>query len=155
MVMLCTSFRTCLASRSNSRFTAAPGSFRPSVVWSRVCGISITLNRSVSTSTTVRLTPSTATDPFGTSNSPNSGGNANQNVSQSPLGLLLEDVAGRVDVPGDEVPAERVARAERPLQVHAVARGELPEVGLRERLGAGLERERVAVAAHHSQAARR
>src|SRR5438093_5854903 len=59
-------FQTYFAKRSVSRFTLVPGCLNPRVVLVRVCGISATLNRSLLTSTSVRLTPSTATDPLGT-----------------------------------------------------------------------------------------
>src|SRR5262245_44428173 len=71
---------------SVSRLTVAPGCLKPSVVTSSVCGIRATLKRSAATSTTVRLTPSTATDPLATICAASSGGQANQTVSQSPCG---------------------------------------------------------------------
>src|SRR5262249_58888558 len=79
-------FQTYLARTSVSRLTVAPGCLKPSVVTSSVCGIRATLKRSAATSTTVRLTPSTATDPLATICAASSGGQANQTVSQSPRG---------------------------------------------------------------------
>src|SRR5205085_11638339 len=61
-----TSRSTYFASTSTSRFTGSPGPARPSVVTASVCGIRATVNRRSSTAATVRLTPSTATDPFST-----------------------------------------------------------------------------------------
>src|SRR5439155_3975635 len=61
-----TSRSTYFASTSTSRFTGSPGSTRPSVVTSSVCGIRATVKRWSSTAATVRLTPSTATEPFST-----------------------------------------------------------------------------------------
>src|SRR5205807_2867831 len=57
---------TYLAMRSTSRLTASPSAARPSVVISSVCGTTATSNRGPSSAATVRLTPSTATDPFST-----------------------------------------------------------------------------------------
>ncbi len=61
-----TSFSTYLAIRSTSRLTARPGAARPSVVRSSVSGMSDTAKPRWSTSVTVRLTPSTAIEPFST-----------------------------------------------------------------------------------------
>src|SRR6185436_194646 len=58
------SFSTCFAITSTSRLTGRPGLPLPSVVRSRVSGISETENPVSSTSVTVRLTPSTVTEPF-------------------------------------------------------------------------------------------
>src|SRR6267142_1478344 len=52
---------------STSRFVACPGVSRPSVVTASVCGISITSKLKSANAATVRLTPSTATDPWGIS----------------------------------------------------------------------------------------
>src|SRR5207249_2354388 len=57
---------TYFASTSTSTFTGSPRSARPSVVTSSVCGTSATVKRVPSSAATVRLTPSTATDPFST-----------------------------------------------------------------------------------------
>ena len=56
---------TYLNTRSVSRFTGASTSRRPSVVLASVCGMRATANAVWLTSTTVRLTPSIATEPFG------------------------------------------------------------------------------------------
>src|SRR5262249_14137638 len=76
--------KTYLASKSVSRFTAEPGRLNPNVVRSRVWGIRATLKLSVVTSTRVRLTPSTATDPLGTIWAASSAGQENQTSSHSP-----------------------------------------------------------------------
>src|SRR5262245_18032237 len=52
---------------STSMFVALPGSSRPSVVTASVCGINITSKLRSPSAATVRLTPSTATDPWGIS----------------------------------------------------------------------------------------
>ena len=52
---------------SVSMFTACPGRGRPSVVTASVCGITMTSNARSSSAATVRLTPSTATEPCGIS----------------------------------------------------------------------------------------
>src|SRR5207302_553559 len=57
---------TYLARTSASRFTIAPGRTMPSVVTAHVWGIRHTVNRSPAVPATVRLTPSTATDPLST-----------------------------------------------------------------------------------------
>src|ERR687894_752721 len=57
---------TYLTVTSTSRLTRSPGPFRPRVVTAAVCGISATVKPSSSTSTTVRLTPSTVIEPFST-----------------------------------------------------------------------------------------
>ena len=135
-------FQTYFASRSVSRLTGAPTSLKPRVVCSSVCGISATLNRSLSTSTSVRLTPSTATDPLLTICAASSAGQANQTVSHSPSATPGRDAAEAVDVALHEVPAEAVAHAQRAFEVDAVAGPQVAEVGAAQRLGAGLEGER-------------
>ena len=57
---------TYLAMTSTSRLTRSPGPLRPSVVTSAVWGMTATVKPSSSTSTTVRLTPSTVIEPFST-----------------------------------------------------------------------------------------
>src|SRR5262249_43608185 len=57
---------TYLAIRSASRLTAAPLSLCPRVVTARVCGMTATSKLSSPRAATVRLIPSTATDPFAT-----------------------------------------------------------------------------------------
>jgi hypothetical protein len=57
---------TYLASTSTSRLTRSPTDAEPSVVSSRVVGMSETVKESPSTPTTVRLTPSTVIEPFST-----------------------------------------------------------------------------------------
>ena len=57
---------TYLATISTSRLTAPPACFEPSVVCSKVYGITATVNRESRTPVTVRLTPSTAMKPFST-----------------------------------------------------------------------------------------
>jgi hypothetical protein len=61
-----TSCSTYLAMTSTSRLTRSPGRLAPSVVTSAVWGMIATVKPSSSGSTTVRLTPSTVTDPFST-----------------------------------------------------------------------------------------
>src|SRR5207245_2166446 len=56
----------CLASTSTSRFTAAPSARPPRLVRRSVSGISDTEKPCSPTALTVRLTPSTATEPFST-----------------------------------------------------------------------------------------
>src|SRR5207244_3949482 len=77
-------FQTYFASSSVSRLTADPGPLKPSVVCSNVCGIRATEKRSRSTSTTVRLMPSTATEPLGTIWAASSCGQRNQTVTHAP-----------------------------------------------------------------------
>src|SRR2546428_426121 len=68
---------TYLPITSASMLTGCPTRSRPSVVAASVCGINITSNAAASSAATVRLTPSTATEPFGTISAANSGsGNA-------------------------------------------------------------------------------
>src|SRR5262249_47940829 len=122
----------------------------PSVVWVRVCGISITLNRSARTSTSVRLTPSTATEPLSTISSPNSGGNPNQTVSHSSFATrsAMRPVQSTWPVtkcPPSRSRAEPDADPQRRRQVPPVARPQSAQVRLRQRLDPGLEREPPAV----------
>src|SRR5438552_1970273 len=58
---------TYLPITSVSMLTARPAASRPSVVTASVCGISITSKAASSSDATVRLTPSTATEPWGIS----------------------------------------------------------------------------------------
>src|SRR5262249_27399015 len=60
------SFSTCLAKISASRLTCWPIASAPSVVTSRVCGMSATENVSASTALTVSETPAIAIEPFST-----------------------------------------------------------------------------------------
>src|SRR6202011_173784 len=55
---------TYLATTSVSRVTPSPGWRVPGVVTASVCGINATSKLSSSTAVTVRLIPSTVTDPF-------------------------------------------------------------------------------------------
>src|SRR5581483_297345 len=55
---------TYFAVTSTSRLTRSPASLWPRVVTSAVCGMTATVKPSSSTSTTVRLTPSTVIEPF-------------------------------------------------------------------------------------------
>src|SRR5690606_21293615 len=55
---------TYLAMTSTSRLTVPPAAVRPRVVSSRVVGIRLTVKAASSTEATVRLTPSTAIEPF-------------------------------------------------------------------------------------------
>src|SRR6185295_11720764 len=57
---------TYLARTSTSRWTRSPGARLPSVVASNVCGMSATSKLSDPRAETVRLTPSTVTEPFST-----------------------------------------------------------------------------------------
>src|SRR5439155_6113145 len=59
-------FSTYLPKISVSRFTASPTFRSRSPVSSNVCGMIQTANRSFCTSATVRLIPSSATEPFDT-----------------------------------------------------------------------------------------
>src|SRR5208337_4407692 len=78
------SLATCLARMSVSMLTRSPGLSNPSVVTARVCGMSMTEKPSVQTSTSVRLTPSTAIDPLGTSSPIQAGSRVNARNSHSP-----------------------------------------------------------------------
>ncbi len=55
-----------LAMTSTSRFTGSPTPLWPRVVTAAVCGMTATVKPSSSTSTTVRLMPSTVIEPFST-----------------------------------------------------------------------------------------
>src|SRR5258708_38886280 len=61
-----TNLSTYLPTMSTSRFTCAPTPFPASVVFSIVCGISASANAAAATRLTVRLMPSTAIEPFST-----------------------------------------------------------------------------------------
>src|SRR5205814_1156656 len=54
----------CFSSTSASRFTRSPGFRSPSVLSARVCGIRATVKLGPRQAKTVRLTPSTAIEPF-------------------------------------------------------------------------------------------
>src|SRR5262249_21451533 len=79
-------FQTYFARMSVSRFTVSRGRLRPSVGWSGVWGIGATLKPPAVTSTSVRLTPSTATDPLGTICAASSAGHENHTPSHGPSG---------------------------------------------------------------------
>src|SRR6185312_453604 len=79
-----TSFSTYFASTSTSRLTVRPGTAEPRLVRSRVSGIRETLSDSASTALTVRLTPSTAIDPFSTTYRSRSGAAAIRTTRAKP-----------------------------------------------------------------------
>src|ERR1019366_4765095 len=56
----------CLARMSTSTFSRRPTAASPSVVDCRVCGITATVKLDAPTAATVRLTPSSAIEPFST-----------------------------------------------------------------------------------------
>src|SRR5262249_21356480 len=58
------SFSTYLAMTSTSRLTSSPGWRKPSVVRLSVSGMRLTSNQVALSAETVRLTPSTATEPL-------------------------------------------------------------------------------------------
>jgi hypothetical protein len=60
------SLSTYFATTSTSRFTSSPSATLPSVVASRVCGMSAMVNEPSPRAAIVRLTPSTAIEPFST-----------------------------------------------------------------------------------------
>ena len=135
------SFCTCLARMSVSMLTRSPGRIVPSVVTARVWGMSMTEKASGPTSTSVRLTPSTAIEPLGTSRG--RPGRVDREGEELPLSLppaLAED-GRRVDVPLDEMAAQAVADLERPLEVDAVAGLLVAQVGAGQGLGPGLDLE--------------
>ena len=86
------------------------------------CGIRATLNCSACTSTSVRLIPSTATDPFGTIRCANSGGTRNHMVIHSPSRTISSTTPVPSDVSLDEMSPEPAVDRERPFQIHAACR---------------------------------
>ena len=88
-----------------------------------------TVKPSSSTSTTVRLTPSTVIEPFTTTYL--------QQVARHPdpqIGHGVDDLADGVDVALHDVAAEAVLGPHRSLEVHRLARCAGAEVGATERL---------------------
>ena len=108
--------------------TASPGCLNPSVVTVSVCGIRATLNRSASTSTSVRLTPSTATDPSSPSAPPVPAGRRTRSSPIRPAARGRRRGRRRRRGPG-RLAAEPVAEPQRPFEVDAVAVAEVAEVG--------------------------
>ena len=90
----------------------------PRVVTARVWGMSMTENPSAATSTSVRLTPSTAIEPLGTIRGVQAGSMREGEELPLALGPALAEGGRGVDVPLDEVAAEAVADPERALEVH-------------------------------------
>ena len=94
-----------------------------------------------STSTSVRLTPSTAIEPLGTIRGVQAGSMREGEELPLALGPALAEGGRGVDVPLDEVAAEPVADPQRPLEVHRVARRLVAQVRAEQRLGPGLDVE--------------
>jgi len=97
------------------------------VVASSVAGTSATEKRSRRISATVKLTPSTVTDDFATSDSTKRSGGRIQ--MRRPIGSssMRRNPADRVDVALDQMALDRVAGADRQLDVEPRARPELAQ----------------------------
>ena len=133
--------------------TRSPGLSSPRVVTARVWGMSMTENPSGQTSTRVRLTPSTAIDPLGTSSGVQAGSSVKARNSHSPSCRRSRRIGRGVDVPLDEMAAQAVADPERPLEVDAVAGSLVAQVGAEQGLRPRLDLEPLALGGHDGQAA--
>ena len=144
---------TYLARTSVSRFTRSPILRRPSVVTASVCGIRATLKRSSSTSTSVRLTPSTATEPLLAIWRVSAGGTRNHIVHQSASSMRRSTVPTASMWPVTKWPPSASPTRSDRSRLTDVAGLQFAEVGARERFFAGLERQSVAVDRDDGQAA--
>ncbi len=101
-----------------------PACSRPSVVTASVCGISMTSKLRSPSAATVRLTPSTATDPWGIrSGSRSRLGSVTRTRAVDSTRVTRVHGAHAVDVAEDQMTAEGAAEPQRTLEVDAVARG--------------------------------
>jgi len=77
----------------------------------------LTPKRSWANSLTVRLTPSSATDPFGAIKGASSIGTLHNKAHRFGLGSTLDDPRQSIDMAQNEVPAELVAEPQRSLDI--------------------------------------
>ena len=110
-----------------------------------MCGTSATENDSASSAATVSETPETVIEPFSTQYRSTSGDASNGHARPVALGLDRAHGADPVDVALDDVAAERLARPERGLDVDRVAHAEPSEGRPAQRLGDGVEADRLVV----------
>ena len=94
----------------------SPTGLEPSVVAASVCGIRATLKRSGVTSTSVRLTPSTATEPFDTIGASKFAGRRTRSSPTRPA-AALGDPADAIDVSLHEMAAQPVAESQRAFEI--------------------------------------
>ena len=106
-----TSRSTYLATTSTSSCTGSPGRRRPRVVTSRVWGTRATANQPGPTPATVRLTPSTAIDPFSTTYRSRSAGSSILTSSPSPTAVRSSTLATPSTWPWTRWPPRRPPRA--------------------------------------------
>ena len=111
-------------------------------------------NRLSPTALTVRLTPSSATEPFSTRYRASCGSTSISSTRAKPSSADRGDAAGAVDVALHDVSAEPVAGAQRELEVDARARAERTERGAlrasRSWPPRGSRRRRATVAVRHT-----
>ena len=120
--------------RSTSRLSACPGASFPSVVTAQVCGTRSTPKSAPSTRPTVRLTPSSATEPFSAMKRASPAGAAIVAWSEPPSSRHADYSRDTVYVARHEVTAESRRDRKRGFQVDLGARSDQPERRAHERL---------------------
>ena len=100
----------------------------------------------------MRLTPSTATEPFSMKKGASAAGKDTSSTTAAASRYAAVTVRHGVHVPEDKMAAEAVREAERPLQVHARPGPQGAQRRPAQRLRAGLHPEAVRRALHHREA---
>ena len=113
---------------STSILTAVPRAYSPITVTDLRVRDDVDLElRAAPTALTVRLTPSTATEPFARNVAAKRRRNRDDDALRASDGLDGDDLADAVDVARHDVTVERIARSQRRLEIHARARGQAAE----------------------------
>ncbi len=137
---------------SHSTFSPVPSDASPSVVRSRVSGIRDTSIQSSPSAAKVRLTPSSAIDPFSTTYRISSGPSATRRRRAKPSSAVESNLADSVDMALQNVPAEPIRRLHRQLQVDPIARSQAAQGGHLQRLVHRLGLEPAGVGLRRGQA---
>ena len=134
-------------------FTRSPGLSSPRVVTARVWGMSMTENPSDQTSTSVRLTPSTAIDPLETSKRVQEGSSVKARNSHSPSCRRSMKNRGGVDMTLNKMAAQPIANPEGSLKVDPVAGSPVAQISAEQGLRPCLDLKPLAFAGNDREAA--
>ena len=133
--------------------TRSPGRMMPSVVIASVWGMSMTEKASGQTSTSVRLTPSTAIDPLDTRRGVQAGSMPKARNSHSPSCRRSRSVAVVSICPWTKCPPSRAPTLSARSRLTRSPAVPDSQVGSVERFGPGLDLEGLASGRHNGQAA--
>ena len=127
--------------RSTSRLSACPAASFPSVVTARVCGTRSMSKAFPATRPTVRLTPSSATEPFSAMKRASPAGASMAAWRDAVLFPAFDHGRDAVHVARYEMTAEGCVGLERGLEVDSGTLSKSPECGARERLSGKFDLE--------------